>query len=74
MKPQALKRNTVVYFHTRWRCVSRAVVAKNHRGRESSVCLESDVSVFVPWSQVFLSDREAELDLQRTTNYTGDSI
>ena len=65
MKPQALANNTVIYYHTRWTCVSCDTVRGKHNGQEPGVRVEEDG--IVPWLQVFLSDEEAQADLQRTS-------
>ena len=65
MKPQALTHDTVVYYHTFWRCVSCDTVHGRHFGDEGVVAMADNV--FVPWVQVFLSDEEAKSDLKRTS-------
>ncbi len=65
MKSQVLAHETVIYYHTCWTCVSCDTVQGDHSGHENLVSLADNV--YVSWDHVFLTDVQAQEDLQRMT-------
>jgi len=62
MRRCPLKHETVIFFHTGCLCISQDSVSGDHSGREGSVAITDNL--YVNWERTFLTELEAQEDLQ----------